>query len=355
MSVLQNKQTMINTCGRYRPWIMREHLVKALHRALGRYCKEAAISIQNMEELADEMHDGFWDDVKDLVQRVSASSKFGTTVAAHHVTEAASSMGMKLYGFDDGKDASRVARLHPSEEAALTEGHSASDDDEDASCKSGDSALSSSYSSSSNCSDDSEEVNDDQSDGGLSSVFGEGIYSEVENEQGLGDREIDEAPIEDTDACPYWLPRRLILRLFRDTSSTLHMNCLAISRQALSGLHNLVERILQQHLTRHINIALEYEREATAAALQAKLCERDATIAILTHERDDLQAQLRQAVEAKAFATPQAMRRSKRRLSGDVMTLESQKRKSPRVHNWCKKTIMDLTTPPPKAAASLLH
>ncbi|KAG9401227.1 hypothetical protein AC1031_009983 [Aphanomyces cochlioides] len=225
-------------------------------------------------------------------------------VRAFDVVRAANAMGVKLYGYDDVLDESRLARLHADEQMPVVAEPPASKPlaplhlaDHDivytAPTELPDSDTSDSEGSS---------WEYDSSDS-----FGEGDFSECESSKSPAKAQNGKS----TDN-PYCIPRRAILRLFRDTIRSITMETRPISRKALSAFHNLAETLLRPLLATCVEkLAASYQEESSIVN-----------------------------------TTPTINRRGKKRLSGDVfppMAIASQKRKSPRLAKKNMRVHLDFT------------
>ncbi|OQS06279.1 hypothetical protein THRCLA_01675 [Thraustotheca clavata] len=284
-------------------WLTKEHLEEALRHALTRaqlMVDVKTVSASDMAAVVSEFHDNFADTMRELV-RASGDSmalRGEFLLRLEDIMSASRARGEKLYGFDGDQDCSQVARLDVAEDVETVVMDPPLMEEEI--------VYERNSSSSSSSADDSDDdtCSWKASSGDDDASFGEGDESEVESNYKI--------TIRTTPGSVYWLPRRLILRLYRDTCAELFMTAHPITRKALSALHSLLESELDRLLTKHLYNVAERHHLAYVSRLEKEL--------------KDVKEELR-------MTTPKLLRRSKRRLSGDVlntMATEVQKRKSPR-------------------------
>ncbi|KDO30745.1 hypothetical protein SPRG_04646 [Saprolegnia parasitica CBS 223.65] len=301
--------------GKYVCWVTKEHLEATLGATLDRarlnLARQTGYAIHAgdaaMATVVDEFHDTFSAAMHELIEASGEAMHLrgDSMMRLSDVLSASRARGAKIYGFDDATDdTSRAARLDPTEDVDMV------DTTEEPSSDAHDAILYERATSESSSSDDSD---DDScswkgSSGEDGASFGEGEESDVET-----GADSASAPSVVSPTSLYWLPRRLILRLYRDTCAEIHMTAYPITRKALSALHNLLEGDLERLLAKHLYTLAELEQTAYVARIEQELQE---------------------AKEEIRMTTPKLLRRSKRRLSGgDVvghMATEAQRRKSPR-------------------------
>ncbi|OQR86799.1 hypothetical protein ACHHYP_09951 [Achlya hypogyna] len=314
-------------------WLTKEHLETTLAATLDRarlaVARERGYAIHadeaDLTTVVEEFHDAFSSAMAALVEASGEAMHLrgDSMLRLCDVLSASRTRGAKLYGFDQEEDASSAARLDSTEDVDMDTAETTSENETDILYE----RATSGSSESSSSDDDSCSWKGSSGEDGAS--FGEGDESDLETTS-------DDA--KPTVSSMYWLPRRLILRLYRDTCAEIHMTAYPITRKALSALHNLLEGDLERLLATHLYKLAERAQLAYVARVEQELAE---------------------VKEELRMTTPKLLRRSKRRLSGDVvggMAAEAQKRKSPRrsKENVTPSRHKDNTTPL-RTKMGLLH
>ncbi|KAF0711937.1 Aste57867_4959 [Aphanomyces stellatus] len=295
----------------YEPWLKQEHLEACFSRVLTQAFKDAGMTpphhIDNT--LLATLYNDFTTVIETLQRHIAevTDCRGQHIVRANDVVRAANAMDIKLYGYDS-HDASRLALLHPKTDQTKCAVDEDTSDENRVPLYAADEVII--------YSEPEDALDSEDSDSDLSSLddeadtvsLGDGDFSECESvaRDGAKGQDDDETFIYSVEN-PYSVPRRVMLRLFRDTSLAVTLEARPISRKALSAFHNVAETLLRPLLT---SCLVEFAaRPAPSSPMQT---------------------------------TPTINRRGKKRMSGDVfqpMVAESQKRKSPRLATKKSKSM----------------
>ncbi|ETV99704.1 hypothetical protein H310_07767 [Aphanomyces invadans] len=304
----------------YTPWLKQELLERCLERVVKDALKKADLTHVHLTNERVTVV------AEDFITQLTTATAYITDVTegrqqfvvrACDVVRGAHAIGVKLYGYDDASDESRLALLHgetaPSQTVVESEPrtlHSADDDIVDVG------SLESSEADTSESDDASASDDDDVIS------LGDGEFSDCDAPDEVHPGKINEDN-------PYALPRRVMLRLFRDICSQVKLEVMPITRKALSAYHNMAEALLFP---------------LVASCLQ-ELSSQPPLVSLSS---------------PSISTTPTLNRRSggKKRLSGDVfppMAAASQKRKSPRLAHKSMRvhlTFQDETKSPMTKSAT---
>ncbi|RHY54894.1 hypothetical protein DYB30_012606 [Aphanomyces astaci] len=280
----------------YVSWLKQEHLEGCVERMIHDAMKKADLALlpHVTKEQVTVLTEAFLTHVATATAHITdvADGRQQYVVRSYDVVHAAHAVGVKLYGYD-APDDSRLALLHrETDDVVESEPPHIADDDV---------IYSAPVESSDSDSSDSD-THDDNDDDTVS--LGDGEFSDCE----APDTTPDHKHNEDN---PYALPRRVMLRLFRDSCTLARLEAWPITRKALSAFHNLAETLLCP---------------LVASCLQ-ELASQPAPVPTV-------------------HTTPTVNRRAggKKRMSGDVfpsMADASQKRKSPRLAHKSMRVHLD--------------